>query len=88
MINVVRNVMVGPHTLGMVSNLKFLRDKVTHLSNTLINTQLIIMSKTVMLSLLAQGNTGNELLQILDTLIDDNQTQVAYAEPTADVIEF
>ena len=41
-----------------------------------------------MLSLLAQGNTGNEILQILDTLIDDNQSDVAYAEPTADVIEF
>ena len=46
------------------------------------------MSKTVMLSLLAQGNNGNEILQILDTLIDDNQQSVAYAEPTADVIEF
>ena len=41
-----------------------------------------------MLSLLAQGNNGNEILQILDTLIDDNQSAVAYAEPTADVIEF
>ena len=46
------------------------------------------MSKTVMLSLLAQGNNGNEILQILDTLIEDNQQAVAYAEPTADVIEF
>jgi hypothetical protein len=46
------------------------------------------MSKTVMLSLLAQGNTGNEILQILDTLINDNQQAVAYNEPTADSIEF
>ena len=46
------------------------------------------MSKSVMLSLLAQGNNGNEILQILDTLIEDNQQSVAYAEPTADVIEF
>ena len=46
------------------------------------------MSKTVMLSMLAQGNTGDEILQILDTLIDDNQQAVSYAEPTADVIEF
>lgn len=29
------------------------------------------MSKSVMLSLLAQGNNGNEILQILDTLVED-----------------
>jgi hypothetical protein len=46
------------------------------------------MSKTVMLSLLAQGNTGAEILQILDTLTEDNQQAVAYNEPTADVIDF
>ena len=48
----------------------------------------VIMSKSVMLSLLAQGNNGNEILQILDTLIEDNQQSVAIAQPTADVIEF
>ena len=34
------------------------------------------MSKSIALSLLAQGNNGNEILSILDTLaesIDDNQ---------------
>jgi len=41
-----------------------------------------------MLSLLAQGNTGSEILQILDTLIEDNQQSIAYTEPTADSIEF
>jgi hypothetical protein len=46
------------------------------------------MSKSVMLSLLAQGNTGSEILQILDSLQEDNQQSVAYAEPTADSIEF
>jgi hypothetical protein len=46
------------------------------------------MSKTVMFSLLDRANTGNDILQILDTLIEDNQQAVAYAEPTADVIEF
>ena len=46
------------------------------------------MSKQVLISMLRQGNTGNEILQILDTLIEDNQQAVAYAEPTADVIEF
>ena len=36
------------------------------------------MSKQVLISLLAQGNTGNEILQILDTLaesIDDNNEE-------------
>jgi len=46
------------------------------------------MSKQVLISLLAQGNTGTEILQILDTLTTDNQEAVAYAQPTADVIEF
>jgi hypothetical protein len=46
------------------------------------------MSKTVMLSMLAQGNTGDEILSILDTLTDDNVTEGYGNEPTADVIEF
>ena len=35
------------------------------------------MSKTAMLSLLAQGNTGSEILSILDTLTADNVAEVA-----------
>lgn len=31
----------------------------------------VIMSKSVMLSLLAQGNTGTEILNILDALVAD-----------------
>jgi hypothetical protein len=46
------------------------------------------MSKTVMLSLLAQGNTGAEILSILDTLTSDNVSEAGYNEPTADVIDF
>ena len=46
------------------------------------------MSKQVLISLLAQGNTGAEILSILDTLTEDNQQAIAYAEPTADSIEF
>jgi len=37
-----------------------------------------------MLSLLGRANTGDELLQILDTLISDESIN----EPTADPIEF
>jgi hypothetical protein len=46
------------------------------------------MSKTVMLSLLAQGNTGTEILSILDTLMSDESAEVSISEPTADPIEF
>ena len=43
----------------------------------LTNTQEHNMSKTVMLSMLAQGNTGSEILSILDTLTADNVAEVA-----------
>ena len=46
------------------------------------------MSKSVLISLLAQGNTGAEILQILDSLTEDNQQSISYNEPTADPIEF
>jgi hypothetical protein len=35
------------------------------------------MSLSIALSLLAQGNTGNEILNILDTLVSDNLVGVA-----------
>ena len=41
------------------------------------------MSKQVLISLLAQGNTGNEILQILDTLAAD-----AVNDSQEDSIEF
>ena len=35
------------------------------------------MSKSVVLSLLAQGNTGNEILTILDSIVSDiEQTNI------------
>ena len=46
------------------------------------------MSKTVMLSLLAQGNTGNEILSILDTLTADNVADADDNGPTLNTIEF
>ena len=43
----------------------------------------------MMLSLLAQGNNGAEILQILDTLCDDAvSTNEPQNVPTLDVIEF
>jgi hypothetical protein len=46
------------------------------------------MTKTVLTSLLAQGNTGNEILSILDAIVAEQSSDSAYNEPTADVIEF
>jgi len=46
------------------------------------------MSKSVMLSLLGRANNGTEILEILDSLIEDNQQSISYTEPTADPIEF
>ena len=46
--------------------------------HTVSNNKQHKMSKSVMLSLLAQGNTGSEILQILDTLtegMDDNSQE-------------
>jgi hypothetical protein len=46
------------------------------------------MSKNVILSLLAQGNTGDEILSILDAIVSEQSAEVNNNEPTADMIEF
>ena len=46
------------------------------------------MSKQVLISLLAQGNTGNEILSILDTLVADNVSEQSDNGPTLNEIEF
>lgn len=51
----------------------------------LLNTQFItlsffIMSKSMMFSLLAQGNTGTEILSILDAIVTDNLSAFDYIE--------
>jgi hypothetical protein len=49
------------------------------------------MTRDVLVSLLRQGSTGSEILQILDTLdngmVSDSDSSFA-AEPTLDSIEF
>jgi len=47
-----------------------------------------IMTRSIALSILAQGNTGDEILSILDTLMSDQSAEVSISEPTADPIEF
>ncbi len=63
-------------------------DKDTQTVHSLTNTQQNKMTKTVMLSMLAQGNTGDEILSILDALTADNVSEVAVNEPTLNEIEF
>jgi hypothetical protein len=46
------------------------------------------MSRSIALSLLAQGNTGSEILSILDTIMIEESASVSNNEPTADPIEF
>jgi len=46
----------------------------------LTNTQQHKMSKSVMLSLLAQGNTGSEIISILDAIVSDNVSGYDYIE--------
>jgi hypothetical protein len=49
-----------------------------------------IMTKSVLISMLRQGNNGNEILSILDSIVSDNVTEnvseVNY--PTLQPIEF
>jgi len=47
------------------------------------------MSTQVMISLLKKGNTGNEILSILESLSDETVTNTQQENvPTLDVIEF
>ena len=46
------------------------------------------MSKSIALSLLAQGNTGTEILSILDVIASENVSEVDVNEPTLNEIEF
>ena len=46
------------------------------------------MSKQVMISMLRQGNTGSEILSILDTLASDNVSESDDNGPTLNAIEF
>ena len=48
--------------------------------HTVSNTFLLKMSKSIALSLLAQGNNGNEILSILDALVADNVSGFDYIE--------
>jgi len=46
------------------------------------------MSKSVMLSLLAQGNNGSEILSILDVIASENVEQSDDNGPTLNEVQF
>lgn len=47
------------------------------------------MTKQIMLSMLRQGSNGEEILKILDTIVDTDDTVVHTGlEPTSEWIEF
>jgi len=56
-------------------------------SHTVLYSFFYIMTRSIALSLLAQGNTGTEILSILDVIMSD-ESAVSNNEPTADSIEF
>jgi hypothetical protein len=45
------------------------------------------MSRQLLLNLLRQGNTGNDLLRILDSLVNDESVN-ENPEPTLEEVEF
>lgn len=56
-----------------------------------LHFSLFIMSRDVILSLLAQGNTGTEILQILDSICDgvsDGGDSNSAANPTLSEVQF
>lgn len=59
-------------------------------SNTQFTTLFfVIMSKQVLISLLSKGNTGTEILSILDAITSDAVSDTEQSNmPTLDVIEF
>ena len=56
---------------------------------TVLYSFFFVMSKQVLISMLAQGNTGTEILSILDAITSDAVSEEQEGNmPTLDVIEF
>ena len=58
--------------------------KDTQYTHSFLHFSFLIMSRSIALSLLAQGNNGNELLQILDGLVESSDDN----EPTLNEVQF
>jgi len=59
--------------------------KVSHQFSTLF---FFIMSRSIALGMLRQGNTGNDILSILDIILEDQSAEDSNTQPTANPIEF
>jgi hypothetical protein len=46
------------------------------------------MTKQVLISMLKQGNTGSEILSILDIIVNDSISDDDMAQPTLEEIDF
>ena len=46
------------------------------------------MSRSIALGMLRQGNTGNDILSILDIILKDQSAEDSNTQPTANPIEF
>ena len=57
-------------------------------SHTVSYIQQHNMSKQVLISLLAQGNTGSEILSILDVIASEQSSESDDNGPTLNTIEF
>ena len=58
--------------------------KDTQYTHSFLHFSFLIMSRSIALSLLAQGNTGDELLRILDGLVESSDVN----EPTLNEVQF
>ena len=76
------------HTVSIIDPERCGVIKYTSLTHTVSYIQQHKMSKQVLISMLAQGNTGNDILSILDVIVSEQSSEGAYNEPTADMIEF
>jgi len=54
-----------------------MRPKDTQTVHSSLTLFFFIMSKQVLISMLRQGNTGNEILSILDAITSENVSEVA-----------
>ena len=46
------------------------------------------MTRSIALGMLRQGNTGDDILSILDIILEDQSAEDSIIQPTADPIEF
>jgi hypothetical protein len=74
--------------MGLPMDWKYLVDKVTQ---SVLLSDFFIMSTDLMVAALRRGQTGSEILTILDALTggnDDAPVETVTAQPTMEIVEF